>query len=322
MGQYIIRRLIIAVPLVLGISIITFTFINLAPGDPILAMINPEEEMSSSNIELLRKQLGLDKPLPVRYVIWLGQIVRGNFGYSYHTGEPVLRRIGIRLTATLELMGFSILLSTFLGISVGVLAALKQYTAWDYSLTVLALFAVSVPAFFFALVALYIFALKLGWFPSFGMRTLVVGSAAPPSLLDNLHHLFLPGVILSLETMAGLTRYMRSSMLEVLRQDYVTTARSKGLTERAVIIGHALRNALLPAITIITLRLPSIFGGTVIIETMFQWPGMGRMSIQAIRQRDYPVLMGLTLITASIVLFSNLLADVLYAYVDPRIRYT
>ena len=320
MAGYIINRLLLAIPLLFGISLITFVFINIAPGDPVLAMINPEEDVSGSDLEMLKEQMGLNRPLPLRYLIWLGQIMQGNFGYSYYTGEPVLRRIGIRLAATVELMGFALLLSTLLGISVGVLAALKQYTVWDYLLTIFALFTVSVPTFFFALIALFIFSLKLGWFPVFGMRSL--SANAPPPLLDNLHHLFLPGVILSLDTMAGLTRYMRSSMLEVLRQEYVTTARAKGLKENAVIIRHALRNAFLPVITIITLRLPSLFGGAVIIETMFQWPGMGRMAIQAIQQRDYPVLMGLTLATATLVLLSNLLADILYAAADPRIRYT
>lgn len=319
MTKYILRRIVISIPLLLGITIITFTFINVAPGDPIMAMINPEEEMDAANLDMLREQLGLNKPLPVRYVLWLSQIAQGNFGYSYATGEPVLRRISLRVGPTLQLMGVALVASTVLGITVGVIAALKQYTAIDYSMTVFALFSLSVPSFFMALLALYIFALKLGWFPTFGMQSL--GANAPPPLLDRLHHMALPATILSLDTMAGLTRYMRSGMLEVLRAEYVTTARSKGLHERAVILGHALRNALLPAITITTLRLPSLFGGTVIIETMFQWPGMGMMAISAIRQRDYPVLMGLTFITSSLVLLSNLLADILYAYADPRIRY-
>lgn len=318
MATYIVNRLLLAIPLVLGITLITFGFINVAPGDPVLAMINPEEELASADLDRLREELGLNKPIPVRYVIWLGQLARGNFGYSYHTGEPVLHRIGTRLPATLELMGFALAVSTVLGISLGVLAALKQYSIWDYVLTLFALLAISVPSFFLALLALYVFALKLGWFPTFGMQS--VAFDAPPPLLDNLHHLFLPGVILSLDLTAGLTRYMRSGMLEVLGQEYVVTARAKGLQEKSIIVGHALRNALLPIITIVTLRLPILFGGTVIIETMFQWPGMGRMAIQAISQRDYPVLMGLTFITATLVLTSNLLADILYAVADPRIR--
>ena len=319
MATYIANRLLLAIPLVLGITLITFSFISVAPGDPVMAMINPEEEMSAANLERLKEELGLNKPVIVRYALWLGQLARGNFGYSYHTGEPVLRRIAVRLPATLELMGFALVASSVLGIGLGVLAALKQYTIWDYLLTLFALFSISIPSFFLALLALYVFALKLGWFPTFGMRS--VAYDAPPALLDNLHHLVLPGVILSLDLTAGLTRYMRSGMLEVLGQEYVTTARAKGLKETSVVVGHALRNALLPVITIVTLRLPILFGGTVIIETMFQWPGMGRMAIQAISQRDYPVLMGLTFIAAVLVLFSNLTADILYAVADPRIRH-
>lgn len=319
MATYIANRLLLAIPLILGITLITFSFINVAPGDPVQAMIDPEEEMSAANLERLKEEMGLNKPVIVRYVIWLGQLARGNFGYSYQTGEPVLRRIAVRLPATLELMGFALVASSVLGISLGVLAALKQYTIWDYVLTLFALFSISIPSFFLALLALYVFALKLEWFPTFGMRS--VAFDAPPPLWDNLHHLVLPGVILSLDLTAGLTRYVRSGMLEVLGQEYVTAARAKGLKETRVVVGHALRNALLPVITIVTLRLPILFGGTVIIETMFQWPGMGRMAIQAISKRDYPVLMGLTFVAAILVLFSNLIADILYAVADPRIRH-
>ena len=318
MATYIINRLLLAIPLILGITLITFSFISVAPGDPVMAMINPEEEMSAANLDRLREELGLNKPIVVVTRYGWGSCTRA-FGYCHHTGEPVLRRIAVRLPATLELMGFALVASSILGISLGVLAALKQYTIWDYVLTLFALLSISIPSFFLALLALYVFALKLGWFPTFGMQS--VAFDAPPPLLDNLHHLVLPGVILSLDLTAGLTRYMRSGMLEVLGQEYVTTARAKGLKETRVVIGHALRNALLPVITIVTLRLPILFGGTVIIETMFQWPGMGRMAIQAISQRDYPVLMGLTFVAAVLILFSNLVADILYAVADPRIRH-
>jgi peptide/nickel transport system permease protein len=320
MAKYILYRILIAIPLLLGITVITFTFINIAPGDPVAAMINPEDQMTGVDIDQLRENMGLNQPVPVRYAIWLGQLVQGNLGYSYNTGEPVSRRIGVRLLATLELIGTALVFSTLLGITVGVIAALNQYTVWDYVATVFALITVSVPPFFIALIALYVFALKLGWFPTFGMQTIGVSGAG--AVLDNLHHLALPATILSLETMAGLTRYTRSSMLEVLRQEYVTTARAKGLRNAIVVIKHAFRNALLPVITITSLRLPSLLGGAIIIETMFQWPGMGLLAISAIQQRDYPVLMGLTFFTATLVLLSNLIADVLYAYADPRIRYS
>jgi peptide/nickel transport system permease protein len=204
-----------------------------------------------------------------------------------------------------------------LGVTLGVIAALKVYTIWDYLLSVFSLIGLSIPGFFFALIVLYIFAARLEFLPAFGMSS---RSGDTPALLDNLHHLILPAAVLSLELTASLTRYARSAMLDVMRADYITTARSKGLSEFVTIARHAFRNALLPLITIISLRLPLLLGGAIVIESMFQWPGMGLLSLQAIQQRDYPVLMGLTFVTASLVLFGNLLADILYAFVDPRIR--
>jgi peptide/nickel transport system permease protein len=317
MTRYILQRLAITLPLLLAISVVTFTFINVAPGDPITAMISPEDQLNAEDLDRLRRNLGLDQPLPVRYVLWLGQAVQGNFGYSYITKEPVLQRIWARFGPTLELMGVALLVSTVFGVLFGILAAIRVYTFWDYFLTVLSLFGLSVPGFFFALVALYLFAAKLQVLPAFGMQS----GTGPFSLADNLYHLILPAGVLSLELMASLTRYARAAMLEVLRSDYVTTARAKGLSEAAVIGRHAFRNALIPLITIAALRVPYLVGGAIIIETMFQWPGMGLLSIQAIQQRDYPVLMGLTFMISVLVLASNLLADVLYAYADPRIRY-
>lgn len=316
MGRYILRRVAVAIPLLLAISVITFTFINVAPGDPVTAMISPEDQLNERDLERMRAALGLDKPLPVRYVLWLGQAVQGNFGYSYATGQPVLTRIGVRMGPTLELMGVALLISTTTGVLFGVFAALRVYSFWDYFLSVVSLFGLSIPGFFFALVALYIFAARLKILPAFGMAT----GTGPIEPLDHLHHLVLPATVLSLELMASLTRYARSAMLEVLKSDFVTTARAKGLSETVVIWQHAFRAAVLPLITIVSLRLPLLVGGAIIIETMFQWPGIGLLSIQAIQQRDYPVLMGLTFMVAALVLISNLVADVLYALADPRIR--
>jgi peptide/nickel transport system permease protein len=264
----------------------------------------------------MRAALGLDRPIPVRYVLWLGQAVQGNFGYSYATGQPVLTRIGVRIGPTLELMGVALSISTVVGVLFGVFAALRMYSFWDYFLSVVSLFGLSVPAFFFALVALYIFAARLKVLPAFGMAT----GTGPMALGDHLYHLILPATVLSLELMASLTRYARSAMLEVLKSDFVTTARAKGLSESVVIWRHAFRAAVLPLITIVSLRMPLLVGGAIIIETMFQWPGIGLLSIQAIQQRDYPVLMGLTFMVSALVLASNLVADVLYALADPRIR--
>lgn len=317
MGSYILRRILIMIPLLLAISVVTFAFINLAPGDPVTAMLSPDQQLQAGDIERMRARLGLDRPLPVRYFGWLREAARGNLGYSYITGEPVVDRISVRLWPTLELMGAALLISTVVGTLLGILAALKVYTIWDYLLSILSLIGLSIPGFFFALVVLYIFAARLEILPAFGMAS---RSGNTPALLDNLHHLILPATVLSLELTASLTRYARSAMLDVMRAEYITTARAKGLSEWVTIARHAFRNALLPLITIVSLRLPLLLGGAIVIESMFQWPGMGLLSLQAIQQRDYPVLMGLTFVTAALVLIGNLLADLLYAVADPRIR--
>ena len=316
MTSYVLRRLTISVPLLLVISVIAFVFINIAPGSPIDAMINPSVGLSPQQEQNLREQLGLNQPLPVRYLLWLGQAVQGNLGYSYNTHQPVLERIGQRLGPTLELMGAALLVSTLVGIVLGVLAAINAYSIWDYLLGAVSLLGFSVPGFFVGLIALYIFAAQLQVLPAFGMST----GANQASLSDNLYHLVLPATVLSVELMATLTRYTRSAVLEALHMDYVTTARAKGLANLTVIGQHMFRNALLPLITVISLRLPVLVGGAIVVETIFQWPGMGQLSVQAIQQRDYPVLMGLTIMISIIVLSANLLADVLYAYADPRIR--
>lgn len=315
MSLYVIRRILLTLPMLLGISIIAFTFMNLAPGDPVTAMIDPQQG-TGLDTEALRERLGLKQPLPIRYATWLGEVVRGNFGFSYTTGQPVVRRIGERIPATVELMTVALVISTVLGCALGIGSALHRYSAWDYGLTIVSMFWLSVPAYFFALIGLYIFALKLQWLPTFGIAT--PGADNP---LDHPLHLILPAGVLSLEALAATARYTRSSMLDVLYQDFMTTARAKGLPARLVTMRHAFRNALLPVITVVSLRVPVLLGGAVVIESMFQWPGMGTLAILSIQQRDYPVLMGLTLMTASLVLVSNLVADLLYAYVDPRIRY-
>ena len=318
MGKYISRRLAIAIPMIVAISMVTFLFINLAPGDPIDAMLDPEElyAMTEKQVESLRRHYGLDKPLPVRYALWLAQVVRGNFGYSYYTYDAVLREIAVRVMPTVELTLTALALGTVIGVAFGVVSALRQYSILDYVLSVASLFGLAIPTFFFALVALYLFAVVFPILPVFGMST----TGFFP-LHDNLYHLIMPAGVLSLDLMASVTRYTRTAMLEVLNSDYVTTARAKGLSEHVVIGRHAFRNALLPLITITTLRLPYLFGGAIIVETMFSWPGMGLLAVDSIHARDYPVLMGLTFFVAVLVLFSNLLADIMYAYADPRVRY-
>jgi peptide/nickel transport system permease protein len=244
-------------------------------------------------------------------------LLQGNLGFSTQDRQPVADKIVARVGPTLRLMVAVQLISLLVAVPVGVLSALRQYSVLDYLVSVLGFAAVSIPSFFLALAGIFVFGLHLGWLPTSGMRT--VGEEA--SFVDFVQHLTLPAFVLGLTNAAPLIRYVRSSMLEVIRQPYVDVARAKGLSERAVVYGHAARNALIPLITVITLGLPGLIGGAVIIETIFAWPGMGQLAIAAVRARDYPTIMALNLITASLILLSNLLADVLYAAVDPRIKY-
>jgi peptide/nickel transport system permease protein len=303
----------------IGITMVTFAMVNFAPGDPVSAMINPEAagSLGPEWVEQQRENLGLNDPLPVRYLRWGQEILQGNFGYSTFDREPVADKIIERIGPTLRLMIAVQIISLVIALPVGVLSALRQYSFLDYLISMLGFAAISIPSFFLALAGIYIFGLELGWLPTSGMRT--IGEKS--SFLDLLHHLVLPAFVLGLANAAPLIRYVRSSMLEVIRQPYVNVARAKGLSERAVIYGHAARNALIPLITVIALGLPGLFGGAVIIETIFAWPGMGQLAIAAVRSRDFPVIMALNLVIATMILLSNLLADVLYAVVDPRIKY-
>ena len=306
MGQYLLRRLMISIPVLLGITLVTYVIVNMAPGDPVTALIDPEQAASlgPGYIEQQREKLGLNDPLPVRYGKWLQQIATGNLGYSYADRQPILDKISGRIWPTLKLMLTVQLLALLIALPIGVISALRQYSWIDYISTIFGFATISIPSFFLALAAIYLFAVKLGWLPAGGMAT--VGQ--PPSFVDSLKHLILPAVVLGLSQAAPLIRYTRSSMLETVRQDYVRVARSKGLSERKVIISHAMRNALIPLVTIIALGLPQLLGGTVIIEQIFSWPGMGTLAI--------------TLIGAVTIVVSSLVADLLYAWIDPRIKYS
>ena len=317
MQKYVVRRILISIPVFIGITIIMFFLINSAPGDPLAALINPEMARDEQMLQEMRRQLGLDKPIPVRYAIWFGQMLKGNLGNSFITGQPVIENIGQRLPATLQLMLVALGLALLIGVPLGILSALRQYTALDYVLTVSSFFWVSVPIFFLGLVLLYVFALKLDMFPISGKQT----PGEPFALLDNLWHLVLPALAVATTNIAGFLRYSRSSMLEVIRQDYISTARAKGLRERVVMLRHAFRNALLPIVTLIGLTLPHLFGGAVITETIFQWPGIGMLYVQAVRGRDYNLVMGISFFSALLILLVNLLTDLTYAWIDPRIKY-
>ncbi len=320
MGSFALRRLLITIPTLVGITIVTFITISLAPGDAVAAMVmaNPEgRPVGAREIQALRARYGLDKPMPVRYLIWLRSVARGNLGVRISDHRAVTDVIGERMVATAELMGFSLLLACLIGIPLGVVSALTHHTRLDYALAVVALIGISLPEFFAAIGLIYVLSVQLDWLPVSGRLT----RGADFSVIDHLRHLVLPVIVLSLFQAAGLVRYVRSSMLETLYQDYVTTARAKGLPPWVVVGVHGFRNALLPIITVLALLLPAMVGGAVIIETIFQWPGIGLLYIDSVNSRDYPTLMSLVLLTGLAVALSNLLADLLYAVADPRIRY-
>lgn len=316
MSRYIVQRILEAIPLLFFVTLVTYFLMNLAPGGPLsLYMHNPK--VSPATLHTLAIQMGLNQPWYVRYFSWLWALLHGNWGYSYFSGEPVLTLIGQRLPNTLILMGSSFVISLGIGIPLGVYVATHQYSVQDHLFSFLSFFAWAMPSFFFGLLLQTIFAVKLGWFPVSGMYSVY----SPPSVAQLLWHLVLPAFVLGLGSLAGWSRYMRSGILEVIRQDYVRTARAKGLAERVVVWKHALKNALLPIVTIIGLDLPGFFGGAVITEQIFAWPGMGRLFLSSLNERDYPVQMAGLLIGAVLLVVGNLLADLAYSFLDPRIQY-
>jgi peptide/nickel transport system permease protein len=320
MATHLLRRLAISVPVLLGITLAVYVIVNLAPGDPVDALVNPEAvaALGPDFREQQRAALGLNQPIIVRYAIWLKEVARGNLGYSFVDRHPIAAKIGERLLPTLGLMSSALILALVIAAPLGVLSAIKQYSLIDYSATVLGFAAISVPSFFLSLAGIYVLALKIPILPAAGMVTV----GAPWSLPDALWHLALPALVLGLAEAAPLIRYTRSSMLEVIRQEYVQTARAKGLRETTVIYQHALRNAMIPLVTVIALGLPRLFGGAVIVEAVFAWPGIGTLALAAVQGRDYPVIMAINLISAVTIVLSNLLADVIYAVIDPRIKYS
>ncbi len=295
------------------VSIIGFALVHLAPGGP-LAQFALTPGMSQEALHQIAHQMGLDQPLPLQYALWAGHLLVGDWGHSYRDQQPVLAIIGSHVGATLELMLSSTLLAVLIGTGVGVLGAIRRYSLADYLATVGAMVALSIPTFWFGLVVIYLFSVRLPWLPAGN-----IGTPGAASFTDALRHLILPCVVLTLVTVATWSRYMRAAMLEVINQDYIRTARAKGLTGRTVLLHHALRNALLPMITLAGLQVPTLLGGALVTETVFTWPGMGRLFLDSIGYRDYPMVMGLLLFSAILVLLGNLLADLLYVVADPRI---
>jgi len=317
MLTYIIRRVLILIPMALVICFLVYLGLELTPGDAVSHMINPDAlgGMNPAQLEELRQALGLGQPFIVRFWIWLSGLLQGNFGYSMSGGVPIGRILADRLPATLELSIAALLISTVLGCVLGIISALKRGSKTDSALTIIGMLGVSVPEFFFGLVAILIFGLNLGWLP--------VGGRMMPGYVtfwDRLPHLIMPASVLSIMLTAGVMRYARSSMLDALSMDFIKTARSKGIPEWRVNMLHGFRVALTPVVVLIGFRLPVLLGGSVIIEQVFQWPGIGNEFISAVRSQDYPVVMIIALLSVMTVLVASLIVDVLTAVIDPRVR--
>ncbi len=314
--QYAIRRILINIPVLFAVTIIIYALITLAPGDPLDFFTNEDLGVTRESLAHLEEQFGLNDPIPVRYVKWLGQALQGNLGYRFKNGDPVAEVLVVRLQRTFILMGTALFIGIVLGVSLGVFIGLRQYSFWDFSLTTLSFVGISMPAFIAGIFGLYIFSVKLGWFPSGGMRT--VGE--PESIGDLFYHLILPAGTLAIFYTASFMRYQRFAILEVKQADYMRTARAKGLKGRVITWRHAMRNAILPVVTIIGLSIPSLVAGALFIESIYSWPGMGSLFVDAIAARDYPMVMGVMLVSAIVVLAANLVTDLTYAVADPRIR--
>lgn len=318
---YVIRRLILLIPTFFLTSLIIFVLIHLAPGDPVRAMF-AGRPVSPETVDRIRRELGIDQPIHIQYLIWVSRLLRGDFGFSYIYRRPVIDMVGERIPRTLELMTTANIVSMVFAIILGVVSAVKQYSLTDALSSLGAVIGYSTPNFWIALVAIMFFSVQLGVLPISGVQTLGMTFASPfHALYDHILHLVLPVSILVFGWTAYLFRIVKSSMLEVLSQDYIVTARAKGLRERVVIYKHALRNALLPVVTYTGFSVGFLLSGAAVIEFIFAWPGLGRFWVISASNRDYPTLMGMGMMTALLVLLANLCADIAYAIVDPRIRY-
>lgn len=309
---FLVRRFIQAIVTLLIVSVVVFTIIQIAPGDPaIIANEETNQEMS----EQFAENLGLNDPIPVQYVRWLGHVIRLDFGLSLQHSVPNMSLIQQRLPASLLLAGTSMIIATVCALAIGITSAIKRHSFLDYATTVTAFIGLSIPGFWLGIMSVIVFSVTLGWLPSSGMT-----SPNDGSLVDRIQHLILPAIVLATFSIAELSRYTRSAMVEVLRNDYIRTGRAKGLKEKIVIWRHALRNALIPVITVLAITTPRIMGGAVVTETVFSWPGMGRLAAGAAFTRDYPLVMTVTMVVAVLVLIGSLIADLCYALLDPRVK--
>jgi len=313
MRDYFIKRLLFTIPTLVGITFVVFCVMHLIPGDPADVLLG--QDYNHEVAQKLRAEWGLDQPLLLQYVKWLGHILQGDWGRSFFSRQPVLTEVWEKLPISLQLIAFSMLFALLIAVPAGALAAVKAHGKWDYGAMTFALFGVSIPEFFLGILLFLTFGLTLGWLP-------VQGYVAPfEDLIENVRHMILPAMALGSSRAAILTRLVRGSMLEVIRQEYVTTARAKGVREIAVIAKHALRNALIPAVTVMGLQVGFMVGGAIIIEKLFAIPGLGSYGIDAITNRDYTQVQGFILVSASIFVIANLCVDFIYCFLDPRIRY-
>jgi peptide/nickel transport system permease protein len=321
MLSYILKRLLLMVPMIFGITLISFAIIHLAPGGPVEVETQMSLKSSAQARENLKKLYGLDKPVHVQYFEWLKRFVKLDFGTSFVDGKKVVDKIKERVPITLVISFLSLLLISITAIPIGIISAVKQYSLFDKFITVFVLIGFSTPVFWLALIMMIIFGVSLGLLPISGIQSIDISAMGPMGrLADWARHLILPVGLSAFGGIAGFSRYSRSSMLEVIRQDYMRTARAKGLQESEVVLRHGLRNALLPIITILGLSVPGLIGGGVIFETIFAIPGMGQLGYASAMSRDYPTVMGLLVIGSMLTLIGNMMADVTYALVDPRIR--
>lgn len=316
MFKYILKRLLYAIPVFLGITFVVYVLINLAPGGP-LSILAASGEMSLSDLEALKISLGLDKPILVRYFLWLGDLLRGDLGTSYRTSQAVSLMISQRIIPSLMLTGVGIVGAMVIGIPLGIVSAYKPNSIWDHISTFVAFIGASVPNFFLSLLLIYGLAVKMKWFPTSGMYS----SGNAGDVMDLLHHLALPAFVCGIQPIGNYIKQTKSSVLEVLNEEYIKTARSKGLTNAVIVIKHAFRNALIPIVTTVSLSIPFLIGGAVVTEQIFAWPGIGSLMITAITSRDYPVIMGVAVLICAVVLVANLILDLIYAALDPRIKF-
>lgn len=315
MMRYVAVRVLLAVPTLIGVSIVLFIVLHVAPGGPEAMLIGDQynEQMAAA----ARRNLGLDRPLPLQYFSWLGRLLQGDLGRSFFDGSPVTEVIGQRISATLQLGVAALVVAVSVGITLGVLAAVWHNSIADRAATTVALFGVSFPSFWLGIMLIMLFSVRLGWLPSSGISTY----GEEGDVVSRLRHLVLPTITLAVLQLAIYMRFTRSAMLEALGQDYIRTARAKGIQEIGVVVRHGLRNALIPLLTIAGFSIKSLVGGAVFVEVVFAWPGLGRLAVDSVFARDYPVVLGLTMLLAVVTIGANLLVDVLYATVDPRIRY-